>query len=207
MTVGACLSTTLQAHPHVFVNTQVDFRVSPDRELQALHVSWQYDAFTTLYLFDVLDLDRDSDGKLNDEDRAAIVVAETEWPEGYDGDIHLAIDGELQSMGVPQNGAAEMVDGQIIVSFDLPLTASVDMSGKQASLRLYDPAYYYAYSVAVVSDTQTHNTPCQATAFPFVPDKAAARTQRALATLSREETPEQADIGAQFSDEVTLICD
>lgn len=99
-----------------------------------------------------------------------------------------------------------MVDGQIIVSFDLPLASPVDMSGQHASLRLYDPVFYYAYSVNVMPSSQQLDAPCRATANPFKPNEAEASALVQLAALSREETPDEPDIGAQFSDEVVLTC-
>ncbi len=59
------------------MDAKAGFSVNQDGLLTGLYISWTYDAFTTLFLFDALDLDRDKDGQLNDEDRAAIVRGET----------------------------------------------------------------------------------------------------------------------------------
>jgi len=200
-------SVAAHAHPHVFVDAQAGFQIDAEQSLQALRISWRYDAFTTLFLFDVLDLDSDLDGQLNDADLATVAAAETEWQPGYNGDVNLAVAGNKWELSQPQNATASMVDGEIIVSFDLPLVNPADMSGKSASLRLYDPAYYYAYSVSVDPDSQNTDGPCEVTAIPFEPDEAEAETLWTLSTLSREETPDEPDIGARFADEILLTCD
>jgi len=200
-------SVVAHAHPHVFVNAQAGFQIDAEQRLQALRISWRYDAFTTLFLFDALDLDSDSDGQLNDADLATVAAAETDWPADYNGDVNLAVAGKPWQLSQPQNAAANMIDGEIIVSFDLTLVSPADISGQSASLRLYDPAFYYAYSVTVDSDSQNTDGPCEVTAIPFEPDEAEAETLLTLATLSREETPDEPDIGARFADEILLTCD
>ena len=53
------------SHPHVFVDTQAGFQFAADGRLEMLRVVWTYDAFTSLTLFEILDLDKDGDGQLN----------------------------------------------------------------------------------------------------------------------------------------------
>ena len=67
------------SHPHVFVDARTGFHFDAQGRLTALRITWTYDAFTSLKLFDILDLDKDNDGLLDDADRAAIVAGETEW--------------------------------------------------------------------------------------------------------------------------------
>ena len=86
--MAACLGASAEARPHIFVDTGADFLFDDTGRLAALRVSWCYDEFTTLFMFDVLDLDGDGDGELDNEDRAAIVKGETNWPPDYNGDAH-----------------------------------------------------------------------------------------------------------------------
>ena len=71
-----CLGDPARAHPHVFVDARTGFIFADNGQLVALRISWTYDEFTTLVLFDTLNLDQDGDGQLNDADRAAIANAE-----------------------------------------------------------------------------------------------------------------------------------
>ncbi|MEM7753045.1 MAG: DUF1007 family protein [Pseudomonadota bacterium] len=192
------------AHPHVFVDARAGFSFTDDGQLAGLKITWTYDAFTSLTLFDILDLDKDGDGALNDADRAAIVAGETEWADDYKGDTYLERDGAEVGLARPLNGAAWMEDDRITVTFDLPLTTPETVVGDMV-LKLYDPFYYYAYTVTDLDDVAWEG--CSAELVSFVPDQAAAELQTKLAALSREETPEQENVGRYFADQVRLTCD
>ncbi len=197
------LADPASAHPHVFVDAKAGFQFDAKGRLVSLRITWTYDAFTSLTLFDILDLDKDNDGQLDDEDRAAIVAGETGWDEGYKGDTYLEMNGSDVSLARPVDGSAWMADDRISVSFDLPLASPVEARG-DVVLKLYDPNYYYAYEVVALHDDLREG--CSATIVPFEPDAAAAELQQQLAALSREETPAQENVGRLFADQVWLSC-
>ena len=195
------------AHPHIFVDAKAGFHIAEDGSLTGLYISWTYDPFTTLFLFDALDLDRDKDGQLNDDDYAAILRGETEWADGYVGDIYLEVNEKVQPHLRPVDAKADYSNDQITIRFDLPLAEPVNVPGQDVSLRLYDPNFYYAYSVVEITNPVPMPTACEAWIYAFEPDAVTGDLLVALGTLSREETPEQADVGRLFSDEVVLSCD
>jgi ABC-type uncharacterized transport system substrate-binding protein len=195
------------AHPHVFVDAGAGFRLDGDGRLEGLRISWTYDEFTSLVLLDVLDIDADGDGELDDADRAAIVAGETDWPDDYDGDVHLEVGGAPRALGRPEGGEAGLEDGRITVRFDLPLAEPAELGDATAVLRLYDPTYFYAYTVVAAPAPGELPAGCVADLLPFVPDAATAELQAELAALSREEVPEQEGVGRLFADEVVLRCD
>ncbi len=75
------------------------------------------------------------------------------------------------------------------------------------TLRLYDPNYYYAYSIVEIIDDAPLPNICETALYAFEPDAVTSDLLITLGSLSREETPEQANVGRLFSDEVTLSCD
>ncbi len=198
------LASPALAHPHVFVDARAGFTFGEDGRLAALRISWTYDAFTSLTLFDILDLDKDGDGALDDADRAAIVAGETVWQDDYKGDTYLELDGADVPLARPINGAAWLAEDRITVTFDLPLAAPLEAAG-DVVLKLYDPNYYYAYTV--IGLDEVGQSGCGAKVVPFVANQAAAELQAKLAMLSREETPEQENVGRLFADQVRLTCD
>lgn len=197
------LSGQAEAHPHVFVDARTGFSFDDQGRLTALRITWTYDAFTSLSLFDILDLDKDRDGKLNAEDRAKIVAGETDWAEGYMGDTYLEQDGQPVVLARPEAGSARLSDDRISVTFDLPLSTPTAVAGEMV-LRLYDPSYYYAYSIVA---TDAGGGGCGARLVPFKADEATEELQRQLAKLSREDVPEQENVGRLFADEVWVSCD
>ena len=195
------------AHPHIFVDAKAGFHINEDGLLTGLHISWTYDPFTTLFLFDVLDLDRDKDGALDDEDYAAILRGETEWADDYVGDIYLEVNETVHPHLKPVGAQADYRDDRITVRFDLPLAEPVAVPGKDIVLRIYDPNYYYAYTVIEIAEPGLLPETCEASIFAFEPDAVTGDLLVTLGTLSREESPEQANVGRLFSDEVALSCD
>lgn len=202
-----CLTNVAKAHPHVFVDARTGFIFDPSGQLSALRISWTYDEFTTLILFESLDLDADGDGLLNDADRAAIVDGETNWPPEYKGDVYLEIGGQDFPLGRPRAARVTLAVNKVEVSFELPLSRPADVMNVSSVLRLYDPVFYYAYTILPASETQGLPTHCQAAIVPFEPNAAASALQEQLAALSREDTPEQENVGRLFSDEVLLTCE
>lgn len=189
------------AHPHVFIDATAGFTVQ-DGQVTGLKIVWLYDAFSTLVMYDQLWLDEDGDGKLDATDMDKIAMGETTWEPGYEGDTYLWHGGQKVPMGQPQNGTARMEGDRAEVTFDLPLATPVPADGA-FSLKLYDPVYYYSYTIqAVLPDPDA----CTSALIPFEPSAADREVQAALSALSMEEMPDDPNIGARFADEVVLTC-
>lgn len=200
--IAVISAVSASAHPHVFIDAKANFVADQNGYVTALQITWTYDAFTSLSLQDLLDLDLDSDGVLSDADLARVVKAQTVWPDGFKGDTYLEQDGIGVALARPVNGTAWQSDINISVAFELPVEEPF-LPGQDVTLRLYDPSYYYAYSAVDVQGTEQ----CSAFVAAFEPDKATSKLRRQLARLSREEKPEQAGIGRMFADVIRLDCD
>jgi len=203
---AACLGGPAGAHPHVFVDARTGFIFGADGQLRALRISWTYDAFTSLILFESLNLDADRDGKLSEADQAAVIAGETNWDPDYKGDVYLEVAGQDYPLGRPEAAAVTYVENQVEVSFDLPLSEPVAIGKTAALLRLYDPVFYYAYTILPAAEPFELPAGCQTQIVPFEPSAAENAMQERLANLGLDETPEQENIGRVFSDEVHLTC-
>lgn len=116
----AALPVTASAHPHVFADTEIGFAFDDDGTVTSLRVKWTYDEFTTLTLYDILGLDSDGDGALDDSDFAKIVEGETNWPPGYKGDLHLSGPEDGPRLTRPGNAVPGLLEGRAWAAFDLP---------------------------------------------------------------------------------------
>ncbi len=201
-----CLGNLAKTHPHVFVDARTGFIFDDSGNLRALRISWTYDEFTTMILFESLNLDQDGDGLFNDADRAAVIEGETHWDPQYKGDVYLEVAGQDYPLGRPEAAVVTLENNQVEVSFDLPLSQPVMVGNTPAFLRLYDPVFYYAYTILPDNDGRNVPSGCDIQIIPFNPDEAERELQQELAALSREDTPSQQDVGRMFSDEVRLTC-
>ena len=204
--VVMCLGGPAKAHPHVFVDARTGFIFGTDGQLEALRISWTYDEFTTLILFESLNLDFDGDGQFNDADRAAVIDGETNWDREYKGDAYLEVAGQNYPLGRPEAAAVTLENNQVEVSFDLPLSQSVRIEDTPAFLRLYDPVFFYAYTILPAIDPIDLPEGCQAQIVSFEPNAAENALQEKLTALGREEAPTQENVGRLFSDEVRMTC-
>lgn len=199
------LPSTGLAHPHIFVDASAGLRFDDAGRLEALRIVWLYDGMTTLNLYVQLGLDEDGDGALNEIDLARVAHGETDWPPDYEGDTYLLQGNAKVPLGRPENGTARMIGDRVEVTFDLPLAEPLAVTDG-AVLKLYDPTYFYAYSVETVLEPSALPAGCALSVVPFEPDAADAEAQRQLAALSAEEVPDDPQIGERFADEVRLTC-
>ena len=194
------------AHPHIFIDANGSFIFNDKQELVAVRIYWLYDGYSTLFIYESQNLDEDGDGELSAADLEKVKQGETIWQAGYEGDTYLWIGGEKQTLSQPMNASAEQVAGRIGVSFELRLETPQIMAGRQARLKLYDPSYYYAYSIPGGGRIYGNAPACQI--WVDRPDHTAqtAELQAELNTLSQEETPEDMNIGAKFAEDIVLQC-
>ena len=199
------------SHPHVFVGGGAHFGMNENGELERLHISWIYDTYASLYLLSYLDVDKDGDRVLTDEDKKLILADQTNWPATFAGDSYLRVDGKKIAMSKPVDADTRILeDGRVEVTFDRVLDEPIKPGqGKlAASVKLYDPTFYYAYEVSESPEIRGAGADCSARHIPYdpaAPGLASLRTE--LAALGRDETPEQEDVGALFADELILSCD
>ena len=162
-----CVGLVANAHPHVFVDARTGFIFDDNGNLSALRISWTYDEFTTVILFESLKLDQDGDGLFNDADRSAVVVGETHWDPQYKGDIYLEVLGEDYPLGRPEDAAVILENNKVEVSFTLPLSQPFMVDSTPVFLRLYDPIFYYAYTILPGNDALNIPSRCGTEIIPL----------------------------------------
>ncbi|MBB3987234.1 polyphosphate kinase [Sagittula marina] len=206
VTLVTSLPSRTEAHPHVFVDVTGSFVLNDSGQLEAVRIHWLYDAFTTLMVIQNLGLDPDRDGTLYEADLNRIIEGETDWAPDYEGDTYLHIDGEKVRLSRPQKAWAEAPGDQIGVGFTLSLGKPIDMTGRTATLELYDPIYYYAYTVTDKSAVEGPAGACRFEIIHFDPDEEIAKLQDQLRALSREEIPDDPNVGGLFAETLELTC-
>lgn len=192
-------------HPHVFVDGGVDF-VFDDNSLVALHVTWLYDEFETLYILSSHNLSLNAAGGLDEADRRTLVRLRSDWPSDFDGSAHMSIEGELVPLQWPENLDAQVVDGRLQMTFTRGLDEPVELAGLTAEVAFYETTYFFAFAVTEQPAIVGAANRCIEEVLKFDPTVEDEGLQATLALLNREETPSIANVGALFADRITLTC-
>ncbi|MEM6589754.1 MAG: DUF1007 family protein [Pseudomonadota bacterium] len=199
------IANPAQAHPHVFVDGGVDFRFDDEAQLTSLQVTWLYDEFETLYILANNDLDLTLDGTLSEADRLVLEQKFSEWPEDFDGSAHLTHEGAPVALGWPSDPQVQVIDGRIQAVFDRTLESPLALTGETLELAFYESTYFFAFKITN-SPQLFGTTQCIADMIPFTADPGDSFLLAKLASLSREEIPENENVGRLFADRIALTC-
>ena len=163
-----------------------------------------------MLLLEDIGLDDDYDGRLTEDEVAALQGFDMDWPEG------LTATSTSRPAAIPWPSARRSLSARPCARRDAdldpcpPLAAPVDPDDAAVAVKVYDPIFYTSYSILpeqVTSDRADCRTPV------FTPDMDAAYAQleAALAELGAEiDDPfvEQKfpPVGDRFAEEVRLVC-
>lgn len=195
------IAAPLGAHPHIFVDTAMRFEVNDEAEITGVTMTWVYDDFFSLLIFEDMGLDEDGDAVLTDAELEKLFGFDlVQWPEGFEGDLYVYSNGEKIEMPRPRPIGIAVEDGLIIATHYREIPA-VPVAGLE--VHQYDPTYYVSYDV---SQGVTFTNPnCSATVSD--PDIEAAQ-----AVIEEEVSGNMEDIfnemrvGVHFSDKIEMTC-
>lgn len=191
------------AHPHIFVNTGLTVIISTAGQLEAVEITWAYDEFYSLLIFEDLALDADFDGELTQQELDKLQGFDLQWSEGYEGDSYLTRNGVKLALGAGEHLLTEVSNGQITTRHRRELAQPVSADG--VVFRAYDPTYYTAYTLnqglEVRGDCKGEITP---------PDLNAAynMVEELLYSMPASQTNDAyPEVGEAFADVVRLSCE
>ncbi len=194
------------AHPHVFIDGQVNFVFNDGPHLKALEVHWSYDEFETLYILALLGISLTKDGSVAEADRLKLLEDRSNWPSDFDGSAHLSFNEQAVALNWPSDLDVEVTDGRIKISFIRTLQTPLDLAGQTAEVALYESTYFFAFKLAETSQFIGQASGCSAAVAHFDPSPDDKALQSVLAALSREETPQDSNVGALFADRIMVEC-
>jgi ABC-type uncharacterized transport system substrate-binding protein len=196
----ALVAAPLGAHPHIFVETALRFEVNDRSEVTGVTVTWTYDDFFTLLIFEDMGLDPDGDGELTQAELDQLFGFDlVEWPEGFEGDLYVYSNGEKIEMPLPRPIGIAVENGFITATHFREIPA-VPTDGIE--ILQYDPTYYVAYDV---SQGVTLTDPdCTASVTDPNEDEALAAVEEEAGSL--EDVFDEMLIGVHFSDTITISC-
>lgn len=204
---GLLACAPANAHPHVFIDGGVDFRIDASSMQEALEVTWLYDEFETLYILAAQDIPLNAQGELSETSRLTLVDRLSLWPEDFDGSAHLSIAGETHELNWPENLDAQLIDGRLQITFTRRLSVPIPLTTTPIEVGFFEKSYFFDFSVTNTPQIIGEASGCTTQVIPFAPDSNDRAMLDVLAGLGREETPEQANVGALFADRIILQCE
>ena len=196
------------AHPHEFIDARLTLHFNADGALEAFGVEWRYDAFTSMLILGDLGLNPAAES-LDEADAEVLSGFDMNWQPGYEGDLWPEMDGEPVPLEAPVDGHAWLEAGQIVSRHTRPLSAPIDPQDGRLVIRVYDPEYYIAYTIADYAQIEGRSD-CRTRLFGADLDAARAQLEAAIEELYASGVQDiEADfpaVGADFADELRLEC-
>ncbi|MGR3375659.1 DUF1007 family protein [Salipiger abyssi] len=191
-----------QAHPHVFVDTALRVEIDEAGRATGIEVSWSYDDFFTLLIFEDMGLDPDGDAELTEAELAALQGFDLDnWPEDFEGDLYVYAGEQKLALGTPEPRGVRVENGRIVSAHYRPLPEPPAADGLR--ILQYDPTYYVAYEVTRGVELPA---PCRAEVTKPDLDAAAEAMKQELATVP-EDAFEVMEVGDLYADRVAISCD
>ncbi|MES0825931.1 DUF1007 family protein [Ruegeria sp. SCP11] len=195
------------AHPHVFIDTGLEFIVDESGHLTHVRVTWAYDELYSLYTLEELKLDQDFDGNLTESEEQVLSGFDAQWIEGYNGDLVVFADGAPVTLSGPMEPTATTEDGRIVTSH-LRAVEGGSIPATALTAKAYDETFYIAYEVTRPVRV-SGPVSCQIDRVDPDIDGQLAQMQAFLLTLDADYDLEENDIplvGESFATEIFISC-
>lgn len=204
--IAIALPRQALAHPHMFFSSTAQFLLDDKGRLSGLRTVFLVDELNTLYTFTELGVNADGDQTLTPEEKQKI--AET-VVEGFG---HYGFFAKLRNrfgqidLPKPHDVSVNLQSSRLGLSFTFDLPRSFPLRNEQLSLQLYDPTYFTAISVDIPPTLVGAPHKCEVTVTKPTETEQSRESEMLLSQLSREETPEEEDIGIIFAEKTTVSC-
>ncbi|WP_170414202.1 DUF1007 family protein [Ruegeria arenilitoris] len=202
-----CLPIPAIAHPHVFIDTGLEFIVDDAGQLTHVRVTWAYDELYSLYQLEDMKLDQDFDGVLTENEEKFLAGFDAQWIEGYNGDLVVFADGVPVSLSGPLEPTATTEDGRIVTTH-LRAVDGDAVSASSLTAKAFDETFYIAYELTRPV-TVSGPASCQMDRIDPDIDGQLAQMQAFLLTLDADYDLQENDIplvGENFATEIFVSC-
>ncbi|MEX0285037.1 MAG: DUF1007 family protein [Paracoccaceae bacterium] len=205
--ITCCLPIPAVAHPHVFIDTGLEFIVDDTGQLTHVSVTWAYDEFYSLLILEDMRLDQDADGVLTEDEQKYLSGFDAQWVEGYNGDLVVFADGEPVALSGPLDAKATTEDGRIVTTHRRAVEGGA-VPASALTAKAFDETFYIAYEV-IRPVTVSGPASCDITRVEPDIDGQLAQMQAFLLTLDADYDLEENDIplvGENFATEIFVSC-
>ncbi|WP_299667355.1 DUF1007 family protein [uncultured Ruegeria sp.] len=205
--LSCLLPVSAQSHPHVFIDTGLEFIVDDAGNLTHVRVTWAYDEFYSLLVLEDMRLDQDGDGVLAESEEQFLSGFDAQWVEGYNGDLVIRTGDTVIPLSGPLEPHATTEDARIVTTH-LRAVEGGSVPANALSIKAFDESFYTAYEVTRPV-TVSGSVDCQIERSDPDIDAELAQMQAFLRTLDADYDLEENDIpmvGEKFATEIRLSC-
>ena len=144
--IWAALAGAAAAHPHVFVESNLEIVRDSQGAVTELRHVWRFD---DLFSSDVmLNYDANGDGKLDHDELDEVGKTVGSSIAEYDYYTEVRLGDENPDFNPPEAVMVDYVDNQVLVFFSLKMKQPVSLKGKPFKVSVSDPTFYVAMEIA-----------------------------------------------------------
>jgi ABC-type uncharacterized transport system substrate-binding protein len=203
-----CAAAPVSAHPHVFADTGYHLIFDAGGRLARIRTRWLYDDFFTLTMVEDKKADANGDGDISADELKTLADFDSEWPDDYDGDLHVSQNGKEIAAGPPHDWSVDWKDGRLSSIHTRDFDPALDLSKGPVRISPYDPGYYVAYTV-VPEPVIDGRTDCRTEHLkPDIDAEAKKVADEIAATPPDVNLADMGylDVGQRFAETVVLTC-
>ncbi len=131
------------AHPHVFVEANIDVVRDKEGRFTELRQVWRFDELFSATI--TIDFDEDADGKLSDDELAKVMAIVKESIAEYDFYTALRVNGKPFEFYEPDEIKAYFEDGKLIMLLAVEPSKPYDFSDGPLRVSTSDTSFYVAF--------------------------------------------------------------
>ena len=203
---ASCAAGSALAHPHVFVEANVEMLRDDQGSVTEIRHVWRFDEmFSSTVL---LDFDANGDGKLDVGELDEVSKTVTDSIGEYDFYTAIRYDTLKQDFIPPEKIIVDYADGQILMLFALKMNKPLPVAGHSLRVAVSDPTYFVAVELADESAIQVAGkdaAKCKAGIQRPDFDKLYAQNSQTL-TEQFFNNPNNAALGDEWLTWVTVQC-
>lgn len=209
LTVAAALLAPLPAaaHPHVWVTTKAELAYGADGALTGVRHAWTFDPGYSA--FAAQGLGAAGDGKATPDELAPLARENVESLAESGYFTRLKAGSRKLEFAEPREPRMSLADGQLTLSFLLPLKVPVQPGSSAVTLEVYDPTYFVSFSLAPGDDVvRLEGAPatCRTTVVRPKTEAASAAPSGALNESFFSALTAASDYGIQFANRIVVAC-
>ena len=201
--LGAGMSA--QAHPHVFVDANIEVVRNDKGEFTELRHVWRFDELFSATI--ILDFDADGDDQLNEAELKEVTDTIHQSISEFDFFTAIRVAGKPIDFYEPEALKAYFKDGQMIMLLEVEPAKPQNMDKEPLRISISDTSFYVAFDYDVESISVAGNSKgCAASVVHPNFDELYASTADTFTEAFFDDPSNTADLGDEYYSWATIDC-